>query len=155
MEYNIETPKDLEEYLNSSLDESSDSVKTETQEAENRIKTTYVHMLKYMHQKDHQTKSWIDTIQRDCGEIKELATRKNVLNNINDELLNSAYRKAITKASKETEMDAKKFDKNRPIKWLFENLINDDFILDFLHKESYTSEAIKEVNKLMEEKNGE
>ena len=105
-----------------------------------RLTALYQHMLKYMYQPDHQTRSWIVTIRRNSREIFEIIEdSKSISNKITEELQNKAYENARKYASVETNLPIKIFPKNNP--YIFSDVIDVYKIESFLKEYAYTQEA--------------
>ena len=86
--------ENLREYL-------TDMAKRDRREVESRLVVLLMHVLKWMYQPDHRTRSWKSSIIEHRQELASLASR-GVLRNHADSVLAEAYRKAGERASAET-----------------------------------------------------
>lgn len=91
----------LEEYL-------SDMARRDRREVESRLTTLLAHVLKWIHQPDHRSRSWRGTIIEQRQELS-LHAASGVLRNHAEAVLPAAYAKAIERAAEETGLSAESF----------------------------------------------
>jgi hypothetical protein len=107
----------LEEYL-------SDMAGRDRREVKSRLTTLLVHILKWVHQPDHRSRSWHGTIIEQRQELSGLAA-SGVLRNHAEAVLTDAYVKAVERAAAETGLTADSFPKTSP--YTLEQLLSPDF----------------------------
>src|SRR5437016_10413994 len=84
----------LEEYL-------TDMARRDRREVESRLTTLLTHILKWMHQPDHRSRSWRGSIIEQRQELSRLAER-GVLHNHAEAVLGDVYGQAVERATAET-----------------------------------------------------
>lgn len=107
----------LAEYLN-------DMARRDRREVKSRLTTLMVHILKWVHQQDHRSRSWHGTIIEQRQELSDLAA-SGVLRNHAEAVLTDAYAKAVERASVETGLAADSFPGECP--YTLEQLLSPDF----------------------------
>lgn len=109
-----------------------------------QLRRLYTHMLKYLYQPDHQTRSWINTIRDSHNELKDYSTvSKNIWRSITDDDIIRCYNNAIISASNETGIDKRKFSKEMGVDFEIDNIIDTEYIENFLKTYAYSYEAKK------------
>lgn len=127
------------------IEEGTKGVKNEL---DSQIERLYIHLLKYEYQKDHQTRSWINTILDSCKQITQIKTQyKSVWNNIEDNELDKIYSKAIIKASRETMMPKSIFSQYRSDSYSKDNISNRLYLKNFIKENAYSVYAKEEIDK--------
>jgi hypothetical protein len=91
----------LREYL-------SDMANRDRREVQNRLTTLLMHILKWVYQPDHRTRSWRSTIIEQQSEL-ESAIGRGVLLNHARTVLPQVYPKAVKRAAAETDLSIKAF----------------------------------------------
>lgn len=91
----------LQEYL-------SDMARRDRREIESRLTTLIMHILKWVHQPDHRSRSWRGTIVEQRQELSSLLA-SGVLRNHAEVILSVAYTKAVERAAVETGLAADSF----------------------------------------------
>lgn len=108
----------LEEYL-------GDMARRDRREVESRLATLFVHVLKWMHQPEHRSRSWRGTLVEQRQELSRLAGR-GVLRNHAAAVLGDAYAEAIERAAAaETGLTEESFPHECP--WTLEQLLSPEF----------------------------
>ncbi len=107
----------LEEYL-------GDMAQRDRREVKSRLTTLLAHVLKWVHQPDHRSRSWRGTIVEQRQELSELVAR-GVLRNHAEGVLGDAYAEAVERAAAETGLAADSFPKECP--YLLDQLLSADF----------------------------
>jgi len=79
----------------------TDMARRDRREVESRLATLLTHVLKWVHQSDHRTRSWRGSIIEQRQELLALVDR-GVLRNHAVERLAAAYAKAVERAAAET-----------------------------------------------------
>ncbi len=105
----------------------SDMAKRDRREVRSRLTTLLVHILKWMHQPDHRSRSWRGTIMEQQEELSEI-TASGVLRNHAEAVLPDAYARAIKRAAAETGLAADSFPSQCP--YTLEQLLSSDFPAD-------------------------
>lgn len=106
----------LAEYL-------SDMAGRDRREVESRLTTLLVHILKWVYQPHHRTRSWRGTILEQRDEL-ELAAARGVLRRHAEFVLSHAYAKAIKRATAETGLPPETFPTECP--YTLEQLLSAD-----------------------------
>lgn len=96
----------LQEYL-------GDMARRDRREVESRLRTLLTHVLKWLHQPDHRSRSWRGTIIEQRQELSDL-TASGVLRNHAETVLADAYAKAVERAAAETNLAAESFPEACP-----------------------------------------
>ena len=96
----------LEEYL-------GDMARRDRREVESRLATLLAHLLKWMHQPDHRSRSWRATIVEQRHELARHAAR-GVLRNHAESVLPDVYAEAVERAATETGLAAESFPAECP-----------------------------------------
>ena len=91
----------LREYL-------TDMANRDRREVESRLVVLLAHVLKWLYQPDHRSRSWRGTIVAQRHELARLIGR-GVLRNHATVVLGEAYREAIERATAETDLPAETF----------------------------------------------
>lgn len=91
----------LREYL-------TDRAKRDRREVESRLVVLVTHILKWVHQPDHQSRSWRGSIVEQRQELKRLAGR-GVLRNHAESVLAEVYQEALERAVVETDLPLEAF----------------------------------------------
>ncbi len=112
----------LQEYL-------VDMARRDRREVESRLATLLTHVLKWVHQPDHRSRSWRATIIEQRQELSGLASG-GVLRNHAEAVLASAYAKAVERAAAETGLAAETFPGACP--YTLEQVLSPDFPGDSL-----------------------
>lgn len=127
------------------IEEGAKGVKNEL---ESQIERLYIHLLKYEYQKDHQTRSWINTILDSCKQITQIKTKyTSIWNNIEDVELDKIYSKAVIKASRETMLPKSVFSEYRSNLYNKENISNRLYLKEFMKNNVYSTYAKEEIDK--------
>lgn len=131
-----------ESYIEDMLDMIEEGVKSDIKATRSQIRRIFTHMLKYQYQNDHQTRSWINTIRDANRNLQDqMKTDKNVYNVFGDDMLNDIYEDALRDAKNETGLPLKVFPLSRPNDFTKDNIVDSDFIEEFLKKYAYTDYA--------------
>ena len=96
----------LQEYL-------SDMARRDRREVENRVATLITHVLRWVHQPDHRSRSWRGTIIEQRQELSRLVER-GVLHNHAEAVLAAVYAQAIERVAAETGLPAASFPEECP-----------------------------------------
>jgi hypothetical protein len=91
----------------------TDMARRDRREVKSRLTTLLAHVLKWVHQPDHRSRSWRATIIEQRQELAELAAR-GVLRNHAEAVLAAAYAEAVERAAAETGLAAKSFPNECP-----------------------------------------
>jgi hypothetical protein len=91
----------------------TDMARRDRREVESRLATLLAHILKWVHQPDHRSRSWRGTIVEQRQELSRLATR-GALRNHAEAALAAAYAEAIERAAAETGLAAEAFPAECP-----------------------------------------
>jgi hypothetical protein len=91
----------LREYL-------TDMARRDRREVESRLVILLLHILKWMHQPDHRSRSWQGSIIEQRQELKRLAER-GALRNHAESVLAEVYREAVERAAVETGLPREAF----------------------------------------------
>ena len=110
----------LAEYL-------SDMARRDRREVESRLTTLLTHLLKWMYQPDHRSRSWRGTIIEQRQELERHAA-SGVLRNHAEAVLADCYAKAVVRATAETGIAAESFPSACP--YTLEQLLSPDFPAD-------------------------
>ncbi len=86
----------------------SDMAKRDRREVESRLVVLVMHILKWVHQPDHQSRSWRGSIVEQRQELRRLASR-GVLRNHAESVLTEVYQEAVERAAVETGLPLKAF----------------------------------------------
>ena len=86
----------------------TDMARRDRREVESRLATLLTHLLKWVHQPDHRSRSWRGTIVEQRQELARLATR-GVLRNHAEAVLAEVYAEAVERAAAETGLPAESF----------------------------------------------
>jgi hypothetical protein len=86
----------------------SDMALRDRREVESRLVILLAHVLKWIHQPDHQSRSWRGTIIEQRQELEGLVAR-GVLRNHAEATLSQAYANAVERAAAETGLAAESF----------------------------------------------
>ena len=86
----------------------SDMARRDRREVESRLVVLLMHILKWMHQPDHRSRSWRSSIIEERQELAGLAS-SGVLRNHADSVLAEAYVDAVERAAAETGLSAGTF----------------------------------------------
>jgi hypothetical protein len=108
----------LQDYL-------ADMARRDRREVESRLIVLLAHVLKWIHQPDHRSRSWRGTIIEQRQELEGLVGR-GVLRNHAEAVLADAYRKAVERAVAETGLGAKTFPAACP--YTLEQLLSSDLL---------------------------
>jgi hypothetical protein len=96
----------LAEYL-------SDMARRDRREVESRLVVLLVHLLKWTHQPDHRSRSWLASIIEQRQELNRLAGR-GVLRTHAETVLHEVYADAVERATAETGLAADRFPAECP-----------------------------------------
>lgn len=110
----------LAEYL-------TDMARRDRREVKSRLTTLLVHILKWVHQPEHRSRSWHGTIIEQRQELSDLAS-SGILRNHAEAVLTDAYAKAVERASVETGLAAASFPSECP--YTLEQLLSPDFLAE-------------------------
>jgi hypothetical protein len=102
----------------------TDMARRDRREVESRLATLLTHVLKWVHQPDHRSRSWRATIVEQRQELSRLVAR-GILRNHAEASLASAYAEAIERAAAETGLAAGSFPGECP--YTLEQLLSADF----------------------------
>jgi hypothetical protein len=91
----------LAEYL-------SDMARRDRREVESRLVVLLAHLLKWIHQPGHRSRSWRATVIEQRQELNRLAGR-GVLRNHAEEVLSEVYPEAVERAAAETGLSSDRF----------------------------------------------
>lgn len=109
-----------------------------------QLKRLYTHMLKYLYQPEKQTRSWINTIRNSHYELQEYYFEsKNIWKSVTEDDIMRCYINAVSSAGNETGIDKRKFSKELSEDFYLENIVNTDYIENFLKNNAYSYEAKK------------
>ena len=102
----------------------SDMARRDRREVESRLATLLTHVLKWVHQPEHRSRSWRGTIIEQRQELASLATR-GVLRHHAEAVLADAYAKAVERAAAETGLAVTVFPAECP--YTLEQLLAPEF----------------------------
>ncbi|MHB1423970.1 MAG: DUF29 domain-containing protein [Gemmataceae bacterium] len=102
----------------------TDMARRDRREVKSRLTTLLVHILKWVHQPDHRSRSWHGAIIEQRQELSDLAA-SGVLRNHAEAVLTDAYAKAVERAAAETGLAADSFPNTSP--YTLEQLLSPDF----------------------------
>jgi hypothetical protein len=102
----------------------TDMARRDRREVESRLATLLAHVLKWVHQPDHRSRSWRGTIVEQRQELSRLASR-GVLRNHAEAVLADVYAEAIERAAAETGLAANAFPAKCP--YTLEQLLSPEF----------------------------
>src|SRR5262249_19869617 len=102
----------------------SDMARRDRREVQSRLTTLLAHVLKWVHQPEHRSRSWRGTIIEQRQELADLVA-SGVLRNHAEAALASVYAKALERAAAETELPAGSFPQVCP--YTLEQLLARDF----------------------------
>jgi hypothetical protein len=106
----------LEEYL-------SDMAKRDRREVESRLVVLLAHVLKWVHQPEHRSRSWRNTIIEQRQELVRHASR-GVLRSHAEAALGEVYRDAVERAASDTDLPGSTFPAECP--YTLEQLLSFD-----------------------------
>ena len=88
------------------------------------------HLLKWRYQRERRTRSWLLTIKEQRMEVLDVLDCNPSLKNKEtlEESVKAAYKRAIVRASRETELDTSAFPQDCP--YTFDEIMNDSFYPD-------------------------
>lgn len=102
----------------------SDMARRDRREVKSRLITLLAHVLKWVHQPDHRSRSWRGTLIQQRQELADLVAH-GVLRNHAEEVLDEAYGAAVERAVAETGLAADSFPAECP--YTLEQLLTPDF----------------------------
>jgi hypothetical protein len=102
----------------------TDLARRDRREVESRLATLLAHVLKWVHQPDHRSRSWRGTIVEQRQELGRLAAR-GVLRNHAEAILSDVYAEAVERAVAETGLSAESFPTECP--YTLEQLLSAEF----------------------------
>jgi hypothetical protein len=102
----------------------SDMARRDRREVKSRLTTLLAHVLKWVHQPDHRSRSWRGTIITQRQELSDLAAG-GVLRNHAEAVLADAYAEAVERTAAETGLAAESFPDECP--YTLEQLLSADF----------------------------
>ncbi|MCI0460065.1 MAG: DUF29 domain-containing protein [Gemmataceae bacterium] len=102
----------------------SDLARRDRREVESRLATLLAHVLKWVHQPEHRSRSWRGTLIEQRQELGRLVAR-GVLRNHAEAVLADAYAEAVERATAETGLAAESFPAECP--YTLEQLLSLEF----------------------------
>ncbi len=105
----------------------SDRARRDRREVKSRLTTLLAHVLKWVHQPDHRSRSWRGTILEQQQELSDLVS-VGVLRNHAETVLTDAYAKAVERAAVETGLAVETFPSECP--YVLEQLLSPNFPAD-------------------------
>lgn len=99
---------------------------SEVRELESRLDVLITHLLKWKHQPNLQSRSWLLTIKEQRLKIKRRLKKMPSLKSALPEIFVESYEDAIYSAARETGLDEKIFPKS--CEWTIEQVLNDEFL---------------------------
>jgi hypothetical protein len=97
-----------------------------------RLTLIYMHLLKWVYQPRHRSRSWRLTIKTQGREVEKLLRKNPSLKAKLDELALEAYTDAIADAADETDLPKETFPTNRPADWTPKNILSEEWVTKFL-----------------------
>ncbi|MCK5719971.1 MAG: DUF29 domain-containing protein [Thiomargarita sp.] len=107
-------------------EEVEDMGKKLQRELVSRLKVLFIHLLKWQYQPGHQGNSWQYTIEEQRTELADHIKDNPSLKHKLPEIIERAYRYAITGAAKETGLPKNIFPNSCP--WTFEQVMDNEFL---------------------------
>lgn len=101
------------------------------------------HLLKYMIQPEKQTASWIVSI---VDSRFKLEGSSNSIKNLLRERIDSLYKQAIKSVSKDTKFNKKLIPNEMMWDWTLENLLDKQWIAEFLQTYAYSNDAVDYIS---------
>lgn len=102
----------------------TDMARRDRREVLSRLRTLLLHLLKWEHQPDHRSNSWVKTIEEQRLELRDLL-ESGTLRNHAQNVLAEAYEQAVKLASIETSLSESTFAQACPL--LLEEVLEKDF----------------------------
>jgi hypothetical protein len=102
----------------------SDMARRDRREVKSRLTTLLAHVLKWVHQPEHRSRSWRGTLIEQRQELSDLVAR-GVLRNHAEAVLADAYAEAAERAAAETGLAAASFADDCP--YTLEQLLSPNF----------------------------
>jgi hypothetical protein len=102
----------------------TDMARRDRREVESRLATLLMHVLKWVHQPDHRSRSWRGTIIEQRQELSRLVER-GVLRNHAEAVLSRVYQEAVERAAAETGRPAASFPEE--CSYSLDELLSPDF----------------------------
>ena len=115
---------------------------SELRAVKSKLIILYLHMIKYQYQQQKQTASWIKSI-REARDFISFAIQdsKALGNKLSDKVQILCYKNALVKASDETGINKKNFPQEIPEEYMFPNIVNHDYMENFLLQYAYSNDA--------------
>jgi len=105
----------------------TDMAKLDRREVLSRLKTLLLHLLKWEHEPDHRSNSWVKTIEEQRQELQYLLESGTLRNHAQD-VLAKAYEQAVKLASIETGLSESTFPQTCPL--TLEDILESDYRAD-------------------------
>ena len=102
----------------------TDMAKRDRREVSSRLRTLLSHLLKWEHQPDHRSNSWVKTIEEQRLELRDLLESGTLRNHAQD-VLAKAYERAVKLASIETDLSESTFPQACPL--TLEDILEKDY----------------------------
>lgn len=99
--------------------------KQQRQELRNRLSVLIAHLLKWQHQPEQRSRSWLSTIRVQRIDLYDLLEENPSLKPYLQEAIQRAYRKAVALAAGETNLPDNTFPSDCP--YAFEQILSDRF----------------------------
>ena len=103
--------------LHNLIDEVESLGRSDFHRFESALKVVLLHLLKWDIQTDHRTRSWADSIKEHRQQVADELARSPSYKARIDEALPGAYRRARSKAHKETRLPRRSFSETCPYSW--------------------------------------
>ncbi|WP_374944551.1 DUF29 domain-containing protein [Sphingomonas sp.] len=104
--------------LNNLIDEVESLGRSDFHRFESALKVVLLHLIKWDIQTDHRTRSWADSIKEHRQQVQDELNRSPSYKSRIDEALPGAYRRARSKAHKETTLPRRSFPEVCPYSWV-------------------------------------
>lgn len=107
------------------VEEIEDMGKAERNQLRNRLTVLLMHLLKWQYEPTYRGSSWVNTIREQRRSIYWLLSDNPSLKSVLQDILATAYDRAVDDATDETGLPPSMFPRTCP--WAFEDIINRDF----------------------------
>ena len=135
-----------EEYVGEIFDFLIEMANSDINAVKSYLNILYIHLLKYQYQPVKQSKSWINSIRYSSRQLTWFLSTKSLRNKISKDTQQFVYEKSIRDAVRETGLLSDIFPEYLPDEFSLDNLLDDDFIDQYLIKYAHTFQAKKALN---------
>lgn len=115
----------------------------------NLLENEMVHILKFIHQPNRQSVSWINSIFNSSNMINKKFVKSIHIENSD---LDKIYLRASKEASRQTGINISKIQPTRPIEFTFKNLTNKEWLYNYLYSIAYSDEIRNMLDKAIKTK---